>query len=338
MINGSYHVRSIKLITGKRGIVMKNTADNNTYLNPILDQGADPWMIKTGGSYYLCGSEGDRRIYLTKASSPWTLREGERHLIYEAPEGTDHSHEIWAPELHYVKGRWYVYYAADDGENRNHRMFVLQGGTQEDNPLLGDYRFLGKITDETDRWAIDGTVLNWKDQLYFLWSGWEADMNIMQNIYIAEMANPWTIKGPRVCISTPDRDWEKKIAAEDESWVEKGIPFVNEGPEVLIKGNTVNIIYSASGSWTDDYCLGRLYCNNEDFLNPSAWFKEGPVFSKTDQVFGPGHASFVKSPDEQQDYIIYHAAVHKGSGWDRNIRMQSFTWKENCPMFGEPQA
>lgn len=304
---------------------MEKARNVDTYFNPILDWGADPWMIKAGGFYYLCCSDGDRIISFIKTEKPYELRNGERINIYQAPQGTKHSCEIWAPELHYLCGRWYVYYAADDGRNENHRMYVLGGGNNPYDPLEGEYSYLGKISDDTDRWAIDGTVLEWNGGLYFLWSGWEDCVNEVQNIYIAPMSNPWTIAGKRVMISTPDREWEKH-----------GRPLINEGPEVLISGRTIHVIYSASGSWTNDYCLGRLTCKDGDVLNSASWKKNGPVFAKTDYVFGPGHASFIKSEDKSKDYILYHAAVRDGSGWERNIRMQSFHWEEDYPVFGTP--
>jgi GH43 family beta-xylosidase len=304
---------------------MNQQFGGETFTNPIMPEGADPWVIYAGGNYYICGADGDRGLYLMKAPKPHGFNQGQKQLIYQAPEGTEYSHNIWAPELHYLEGCWYVYFAADDGKNENHRMYVLRGGTNGEDPLQGTYTFLGKIADETDRWAIDGTILSLNHMLYFIWSGWEGDENVKQNLYIAKMSNPYTIIGPRVCISTPDREWERH-----------GEPYVNEGPEVLIKGNSVHIIYSASGSWTNDYCLGRLTCKDNDVLNPEAWQKEGPVFAKAGTVFGPGHASFIQSAKEGRDYIIYHAAKRDGSGWDRNIRMQSFTWDEDIPVFGKP--
>jgi hypothetical protein len=102
----------------------------------------------------------------------------------------------------------------------------------------------------------------------------------------------------------------------------------------------MSIIYSASGSWTDDYCLGILSTKmGSDLLNPSSWKKhDKPVFSKTDKVFGPGHSSFVKSVGKE-DWILYHAAKMQGSGWNRNVRMQSFKWNaDGTPNFGTPIA
>jgi GH43 family beta-xylosidase len=61
------------------------------------------------------------------------------------------------------------------------------------------------------------------------------------------------------------------------------------------------------------------------------------VFGSTATVFSPGHASFTKSPDGTEDWIVYHTAKHQGAGWDRHTRMQRFTWDiEGNPCFGYP--
>ncbi|HET9236580.1 MAG TPA: family 43 glycosylhydrolase [Oligoflexus sp.] len=111
--------------------------------------------------------------------------------VWQAPSGTEHSRQLWAAELHYLDGLWYIYYAASDGNNATHRMYVLESIGQDPT---GPYRFKGRIAAATDRWAIDGTVLEPGDgRRYFVWSGWDGDENIQQNLYIAPMQNPWTL-------------------------------------------------------------------------------------------------------------------------------------------------
>ncbi|MCR5755462.1 MAG: glycoside hydrolase family 43 protein [Acetatifactor sp.] len=297
----------------------------DTYTNPIMESGADPWVILSGDAYYYCCSSVNNSISLARSEKLEELGKAELVKVYEAPKGTQHSAEIWAPELHFACGSWYIYYAADDGDNMHHRMYVLRGGSNPLDPLDGEYSFVGKVADPADKWAIDGTILEHDGKLYFIWSGWEGDENIKQDIFIAPMSNPWTISGDRVRISTPDHEWERN-----------GNPWVNEGPEILKHGNAVHIIYSASGSWTDEYCLGRLTCTDGNFLNPGSWVKAGPVFAKANDVFGPGHASFVKSKDGERDYIVYHAAKYSGAGWNRDVRLQQFGWEGDNPLFGEP--
>jgi GH43 family beta-xylosidase len=247
--------------------------------------------------------------------------------VWTPPRNTSYSKELWAPELHFVQGTWYIYVAADDGQNKNHRMIVLEGTS--DSPQ-DPFTFKGQMVTSANRWAIDGTPLQMPDgRLYFLWSGWEGSENVAQHLYIAPMSNPWTLSGDRVRISSPQRHWELN-----------GKPLINEGPQVLWHEDTCFVIYSASGSWSDDYCLGQLTWTGSDPLDPASWIKKPTaVFSRTEDVFGPGHASFVKSCDNTEDWIVYHSAKRKGAGWNRRINMQRFTWHaDGSPNFGRPIA
>lgn len=297
---------------------------NDLFLtNPVAEDGADPWIIKYDGAYYYCYSE-DTMIAVSKSDKIEGALVDPGQIVFNPPRGTEYSEEIWAPELHYISGKWYIYFAADDGDNYNHRMYVLESDSTD---AFGPYTFKGKISSPSDKWAIDGTVLEYNQKLYFIWSGWEGYENVSQNLYIAEMENPYTIKGERIMISRPEYDWERI-----------GNPLINEGPQILKNQGKVFIIYSASGSWTDNYCLGQLELISNYPLDSESWVKKSqPVFSGTEKVISPGHASFTKSPDGSEDWIVYHAAKHKGAGWNRNIRMQKFEWDdEGNPIFGFP--
>ncbi|WP_158559319.1 RICIN domain-containing protein [Deminuibacter soli] len=292
-----------------------------------IDNGnyADPWVIKVGSTYYYCGSDGGR-LWITQSATLENILKPAKTYIFTPPAGTGYSSDLWAPELHFLGGHWYVYFAADNGNNDNHRMHVLEGGTDPNNPLNGSYTYKARLAAATDRWAIDGSPFTYNGQTYFVWSGWEGTTNVSQYLYIAAMSNPYTISGDRVEISRPDYAWEKV-----------GSPTVNEGPEVLVSGTTISVIYSASGSWTNDYCLGRLTCTNGNVMSKASWTKGAtPAFSQFGNVYGPGHASFVQSPDNIQWWIVYHAANSNGSGWDRRIMIQQFAWDGNTPYFGYP--
>ncbi|PJJ60041.1 glycoside hydrolase family 43 protein [Hymenobacter chitinivorans] len=291
----------------------------------LVPDGEDPWVISHEGQLYYCTVDRlKRKILVAKFSRLQDMAAAELVEVWPGLQGaTPEFVEIWAPELQLIDGQWYVYFALYNARLGEERLYALQGISADPQ---GEYEFKGKLAVPTDRWAIDGTVLRLDDeQLYFLWSGWEGATNVSQNLYIARMSNPWTISSDRVCISRPEHDWEKQ-----------GYPYVNEGPQVLQRQGRTFVIYSASGSWTDDYCLGQLTYLGGDPLSPAAWRKEPrPVFAKTSTIFGPGHASFVELGG--QDYIIYHAARRSRAGWARQIRYKPFTWHEDgSPDFGEP--
>jgi GH43 family beta-xylosidase len=240
------------------------------------------------------------------------------------PSGTNFA-DIWAPELHFINGRWYVYFAADqNGDNSTHRIYVLESKSADP---LSKYSFVGEINAPDNQWAIDGTVLNLNNHLYFIWSGWENPNNqTTQNLYIAPMSSPTQISGQRILISSPTYSWENSVAP------------INEGPEILQHDGKTFLIYSANASWTNSYCLGMLTLVGSNPLKPSSWVKNPtPVFQSGNGVYGPGHSSFTTSEDGTQNWIVYHAARYSGAGWDRTIRTQPFTWNANgSPNFGQP--
>src|SRR5437763_15236269 len=124
----------------------------------------------------------------------------------------------------------------------------------------------GKVSDRSDKWAIDPTVLSNNGQLYLLWSGWPGDVNGIQNLYIARLKKPWKIQGKRVKISSPELPWECYTYAPRNA----ADVFINEGPEILKHDNTIFLIYSASGCWTDHYALGELSASvNADLMYPA---------------------------------------------------------------------
>lgn len=291
----------------------------------LTPRGEDPWVIYWKGYYYYCREYDDRMIMVNKARRLEDIGK-KNHIVWTDPGGTAGA-EVWAPELHRIDGKWYIYFTK--GKHQNHRMYVLEGLT--DDPQ-GTYKFKGKISDTSDQWAIDGTVFSWKGAWYFAWSGWENKNNKTQNLYIARMKDPLKLVGKRVCISRPVYEWEKMGAP---TW-----PHVNEGPQALEHEDRLFIIYSASHSWTDDYCLGQLSLVGDDPLLPTSWIKTPrPVFRKAGSIYGPGHASFIEKPDGT-DWIIYHATDTSEPGWDaRVLRAQPFWWKKDgSPNFGKPKT
>ena len=300
--------------------------------NPIKDAGADPSVVFRDGFYYLVQSENDSLV-MRKAARLTDLGSAEPVTIYTPPDGTPYSREVWAPELVTVRGGWFIYVAADDGANANHRMVALQADTQDP---LGSWTFRGPVYHDaaTDQWAIDGVVFEYREKLYMVWSGWSGwpgdRGDFPQNLYIAEMSDPLTV-GERHLISEPDQPWERSVAA------------INEGPEAFIHGDTLSIVYSADASWTASYKLGLLALTGDDPLDRASWTKSGPIFEQVEKdgigVYGPGHNSMpVPSPDGAEDWFFYHAKSLASDGWaDRQIHAKPLTWDTNgLPVLGEP--
>lgn len=311
------------------------------FKNPLLPSGADPWVIYHSGFYYYMNTTG-RNLTIWKTRDITDMREAEKKVVWVPPLTGPYSRDIWAPELHYLRGAWYIYFAADAGGNETHRLWVLANPGPD--PLTGTWTMKGQITDATNKWAIDPSVVENNKKLYMVWSGWEGDVNGVQHIYLAELSNPWTVKGKRLLISTPQYPWEK-VGDNTKPGIVDPLPHidVNEGPEFLQHGGNIFVIYSASGCWTDYYELGMLTASaDSDLMKTKSWTKsDHPVFwqSPAASVYAPGHNAFFKSPDGTQDWILYHAnaASGEGCGGMRSPRAQPFTWNpDGTPNFGRP--
>lgn len=305
------------------------------FTNPLLPYGPDPYSTYHDGQYYYTHTMSDSLV-LWKTKSLADLQNAEYKTIWVPPAGTVYSKNLWAPEVQFLDGKWYFYFAADDGKNENHRMYILENPSAD--PFKGQWTFKGELETSSDKWAIDGNIFKYNGQLYMIWSGWEGDVNGRQDIFISKMENPYTLKGERSRISSPEFDWETHGDLGGGKRV-----LVNEGPQFLEHDGKLFIIYSASGCWTDNYALGFLELKEAaDLMQKDSWIKsEEPLFQKSveNEVFGPGHNSFFKSPDGTQDWILYHANPKQGQGCgqNRSPRMQRIYWREDGkPYLGLP--
>jgi len=302
--------------------------------NPIVGQGQDPSAKYYNGNYYLVQSYG--YIAVMRASKLENLGQPDETVTVwtpTAPSGEELCCNIWAPELVFVEeeNRWYIYFAADNGDNVNHRNYVLQGAGPDP---LGPYTLLGKIAAAPtgDHYSIDSTVMNLNGQRYFIWSGWPADVDGQQNLYIAQMSSPSTLSTDRYLISSPTDPWE---FTDDLG--------INEGPAVLQNQGSTYIAFSACASWDDRYCVGLLTYNGGDPLDQASWLKSnGCVFQQDpgNSAYGPGHNSFTTSPDGLEVWNVYHGIAQSGAGMDdRSIRAQKVNWNaDGSPDFGIPAS
>lgn len=323
-----------KTPTGSGTVVTPTpVADTATrFKNPLLASGPDPWVIYQDGFYYVMHTTGsDLRIYKTAKMS---LLGSSTYRSVWSPPGSPATRDVWAPELHRINGKWYIYYSAVVAPNNQHRIWALENEAAD--PLGGTWVSRGQVQLPEDKWAIDGTSIVLNGQQYFAWSGWpEANNTGVQNIYLCRMKDPWTADGPRVLVSTPQYDWERQTSP--------GAPLVNEGPEFLLRNDKLFLIYSASFCGTDAYALGQLTASTSANLTDApSWIKsDKPVFgpSAANGVYGLGHNSFFVTPDGRENWILYHANPQPGQGCgdQRSPRMQPFTYNaDGTPNFGQP--
>lgn len=298
-----------------------------------VPQRADPWVYhEAGGDYYLTGSipkyEG---IELRAAEHLKGLEDAEPVMIWRRHESGPMSWHIWAPELHRIDGKWYVYFAAGQAEDIwKIRIYVLE--CEDENPLSGNWVEKGTIDTGMDSFCLDATVLETGGKRYLIWAQYPPDVYESQ-LFIAPLGSPWKLAGKPVMISRPSYDWERQVYN------------VNEGPAVLQRNGKVFVSFSASAT-NHFYCMGLLWMHEgADPMDPASWQKlPEPVFRTNEDggMFGPGHNSFTKDA-EGRDVLVYHARTYKEiegdplQDYNRHAWMQYFSWDDaGFPVFGHP--
>ena len=272
---------------------------------PFIMQRADPYVYRhTEGTYYFTGSVPEYdRIVLRSAKTMEGLKTAEEKILWTRHESGPQSLHIWAPELHYLDGNWYMYYAAGEKDDPwKIRPYVLACAGQD--PMKDPWKELGMMqAADSDpfsfqEFSLDATVLTHKGEHYFVWAEKVSVGKKISNLYIAKMETPWKLATDQVLLTSPDYDWERV-----DFWV-------NEGPAFLKHDGKLYMTYSASATGAC-YCMGMLSISEDaDLLDPRAWKKERYPVLKTDPekgIFGPGHNSFVKAEDGVTDVCIFHA-------------------------------
>lgn len=305
-------------------------------LQPLIQQRADPYIIKhTDGYYYFTASVPEYdRIELRRATSIAGLATAQTVDVWHKPDTGAYSELIWAPELHFNQGVWYVYFAAAPSREIKdklfqHRMYVIRNPNS--NPLEGEWEFMGQVDSGIDSFCLDATSFTHKGVLYYLWAQKDIAIAGNSNLYIAPMQTPWQLAGAPVMLSKPEFDWEIR-----------GF-WVNEGPSVLRRNGKIFISYSAS-STDENYAMGLLWADeNSDLLNPASWIKSAePVFKTCYEhgIYGPGHNSFTDAEDGSV-MLVYHARTYTeivgDPLWnpDRHTFVKRLQWDERgMPLFG----
>ena len=301
-----------------------------------IQKRADPYVYKhTDGTYYFTASLPDYDgIALRKADKLFDLKDAPEKMIWKKHDKGIMSFHVWAPELHFVFGKWYIYFAAGDVDDIwAIRPYVLE--CQGDDPFNDEWIEKGMMqcSDEDPfsfrAFSLDATVLENHGEYYFIWAEKVGVGKQISNLYIAKMESATKLSTVQVLLTTPDYDWER-------------VGFwVNEGPAFIKHDGKIYMTYSASETGVA-YCIGMLSADeNDDLLDPKSWTKRRMPVLKTSEelkIYGPGHNSFTVN-DEGEPVMIYHARTEAeivGNPLynpNRHAMVMKVKWNES----GEPE-
>ncbi len=299
-----------------------------TLVNPVLPGGPDPNIIDEGGWFYFMATLGDR-LAIRRTRDLSRLADAQEVTVWRPPAKGLNAISIWAPELHRIDGKWFIYYTAaasghDDDAHRG--VFVLENDAVD--PLEGAWIDRGRIATRLP--GIDGTTFRAQGKRWFVYSAYDGPDSVLA---IAPMTNPWTLAAPDVTIARPDRVWERQGGRQ-----------ILEGPAFLRgpRGN-VFLTYSGSACWSDDYALGLLRLKRgADPMQPDSWQKAPrPVLAKNpaNNVYAPGHNAFFTANVARETWIVYHANTGANAGCKatRSPRIQRMRWAaDGTPIFPAP--
>lgn len=302
----------------------------------VLSQRADPHAIlHSDGYYYFVATVPEYdRLELRRAKTLDAIATAKEKVIWRKHARGPMSQNIWAPELHHIDGKWFLYFTAGRTDAPfDVRLYVLENSAAD--PFAGQWIERGQLKTGWESFALDATTFSHGTSRYLVWTQTAPKRKQhATNIYIAKMATPLTLAGKATLLSKPQFEWEQKLHK------------VNEAPAVLKKNGRIFLTYSASA--TDaNYCLGLLTApDSANLLDASVWRKSPvPVFRSSDKAskYGPGHNAFTTSVDGSQDIMLYHARDYreiKGEALldaNRHTRARPVVWRQDgTPDFGAP--
>ena len=305
-----------------------------TVANPVVQQRADTAIYKhSDGYYYMTASVPDyKRVEVRRATTLQGLGSAATVTAFTAPAGGPLSGWIWAPDIRYYDGAWYMYFSASPNTARfDQRLYWIRNTCA--NPMTCAWTAPQRFTTGWESFQLDPASFVNRGVRYFVWAQDSPNTTYNSHMYIARMNGATGITGPVTEIERPTYGWEME-----------GVAGVVEGPSPLVRNGRVFIAYSASA--TDSrYKLGLLSSwDTADLLNPASWYKHpNPVFQTANGVYGPGHGSFTVAEDNATDVLVYHARDYADPTPDaltdpnRHTRMQQLYWRDNGdPFFGQP--
>ena len=279
------------------------------YQNPFITERADPYVTKgSDGYYYFTASypaylnvdSGYDRIILRRSRTIDGLRTAEEKIIWKAHSEGIMSKHIWAPEIHEINGRWYIFFAAGNSDDVWHiRPYMLR--LEGNDPINDSWTELGKVKAKEgddvsfNSFSLDMTYFEHKGKHYLIWAEIIGD----SSLFMAEIdpEKPNVLISEPILLTKPEYDWEKVNHK------------VNEGASVLKTDDKIYVFFSASGTGAE-YCMGMLYADScSNLMDKDSWTKvTEPVLETKDLIgeAGPGHNSFV-TDENGKLLLIYHA-------------------------------
>jgi GH43 family beta-xylosidase len=308
------------------------------YRNPVLAHStgaADPFLLKWNGEYYLYATGDPIRAYHSKDLVQWDTIGG----VLAGSRAADawNQADVWAPEVFYSNGKFYLYYTASRASEdwRVGEMARRIGVGVSDSPR-GPFVDIGRPV--TPGWGIDGHIFRDPDdgREYMFYSYLYEPRLPGAGIVVDVMNGAAAMSGRPSHVTRGSEAWEDKDGDPGNG----SLRYTNEAPTVLKRNGRYYMMYSG-GSW-DLPTYSMAYAHSDRVLNGgldgSGWTKVvPPILRSTPLVQGPGHNSTAKGPNNVDDITAYHARTvpFVGPG-DRQTFIDRLYWHRDRLFMEQP--
>lgn len=294
------------------------------YEFPVAWHKADPAICRWKDKYYFISTndlDGNHSLFIREAESIPALVTAQQTCILDTNMYPHLGNLLWAPELHIINDRLYIFHAGTPGpfiQEQSHVMALKEGG----NPIKASdwemprrvVRADGSMLYGKEGITLDMTVFWSAGRLYASWSQRRFDpVDLGAWLYIAELDpdKPWQLKTEPQVLTVPEYGWENNHT------------FVVEGPFALYRNGRTYLSYS--GALVDStYVVGMLsMADGADPLDPASWTKENyPLLSSRSVAgeYGPGHNAYVTD----EDGLVWNT-YHARPGWQQTTQGSSST-------------
>jgi GH43 family beta-xylosidase len=287
------------------------------FIHPIMiAYRADPNVLYYKGKYYFTATDEKNwnHVLIRRANTLDELADSKKDEWTEA-EVTNADMLHWAPELHVLGGRLYLFLA------RGIQCYVMQLKEGGDPMNKDDWSAPIRVVDK------DGKVLHDEKTN----PGLSLDMSCFEvngvRYLIYSDRTPGKMKGGgttdvgpvlHIVTTDPKKPWQftsdmYEIGRDDVSWNFCGnYKHLYEGPYAFLSGGKVYIAYSCGGVTGGNYQTGMLVADqNANLLDPKSWINSSQAWMNNGSPIsnpGPGHNSLIR--DEYGDaFNIYHSGL-----------------------------
>ncbi len=286
---------------------------SSSYTNPVTGiYVADPGVLYYRGEYYLYPTAGLEPVGVFRSEDLVTW-EFAGDVMRHRTNGDWDARDIWAPEVFYDNGTFYLYYTGtQDGSDATRRVGYATS-TSPTGPFTSGGPLLPPFTIDPHPFRDPRT-----GERYLFFNGPMPQNNVQRLAGFGQLAG-----SPEVVTHTTF-PWE-------EIW--------NEAPWVVERNGTYYTFYSAGCFCNESYSLSYATAS-APFGAPWTKAPENPILRSTSTVEGPGHNSVVRGPGGVEPWVVYHGRDRKpGTQVDqRSTRVDRLFWNHDRPFLLPPST